>query len=168
MELNDYQKSKVRFHLGYNAGAQIPAGDRARLEEAMALVPDELWLDEIAYHIKRCDNAWRVSAYFPDDVLDPNGTGTVNFSRQEVIAGDVQRTINTSDPLKGDEYYREIYLREVDRLAETLYVANYRRDEVRRYAFDRSGSEFIMAVKGPADTAVGTRIAQAVGSQNWR
>ena len=158
MELNDYQKSKVRFHLGYNAGAQIPAGDRARLEEAMALVPDELWLDEIAYHIKRCDNAWRVSAYFPDDVLDPNGTGTVNFSRQEVIAGDVQRTINTSDPLKGDEYYREIYLREVDRLAETLYVANYRRPEVRRYAFDRSGAEFILAVPGPADTAVGSRI----------
>ena len=165
MELNDYQKSKVRFHLGYNAGAQIPAGDRARLEEAMALVPDELWLDEIAYHIKRCDNAWRVSAYFPDDVLDPNGTGTVNFSRQEVIAGDVQRTINTSDPLKGDEYYREIYLREVDRLAETLYVANYRRPEVRRYAFSRSGSEFIMAIPGPADTSVGSRMTL---NEIWR
>mgnify|MGYP001175219418 FL=1 len=40
MQLNDYQKSKVRFHLGYNAGAQVPAGDRSRLEEAMALVPD--------------------------------------------------------------------------------------------------------------------------------
>ena len=165
MELNDYQKSKVRFHLGYNAGAQIPAGDRARLEEAMALVPDELWLDEIAYHIKRCDNAWRVSAYFPDDVLDPNGTGTVNFSRQEVIAGDVQRTINTSDPLKGDEYYREIYLREVDRLAESLYVANYRRPEVRRYAFERSGAEFIMAIPGPADTSVGSRITL---NEIWR
>tara|TARA_B100001094_G_scaffold214449_1_gene208527 strand:+ start:945 stop:1442 length:498 start_codon:yes stop_codon:yes gene_type:complete len=165
MELNDYQKSKARFHLGYNAGAQIPAGDRARLEEAMALVPDELWLDEIAYHLKRCDNAWRVSAYFPDDVLDPNGTGTVNFSRQEVIAGDVQRTINTSDPLKGDEYYREIYLREVDRLAETLYVANYRRPSVRRYAFERSGAEFIMAIPGPADTSVGSRITL---NEIWR
>ena len=165
MELNDYQKSKARFHLGYNAGAQIPAGDRARLEEAMALVPDELWLDEIAYHLKRCDNAWKVSAYFPDDVLDPNGTGTVNFSRQEVIAGDVQRTINTSDPLKGDEYYREIYLREVDRLAETLYVANYRRPEVRRYAFERSGAEFIMAIPGPADTSVGSRITL---NEIWR
>ena len=43
MELDDYLKSKIRFHLGYNSGAQMPAGDRARLEEAMALVPDELW-----------------------------------------------------------------------------------------------------------------------------
>jgi len=158
MELDEYLKSKVRFHLGYNSGAQIPAGDRARLEEAMALVPDELWYNEIVYHIKRCENAWKVSAYFPDDILDPQGTGTVNFSRQETISGDVQRTINTSDPLKGDEYFREIYLRECDRLAESLYVANYRRPEVRRYAFERAGSEFIMAVPGPADTAVGSRI----------
>ena len=56
----------------------------------------------------------------------------------------------------------------MDRLAETLYVANYRREDVRRYAFERSGVEFIMAVPGPADTAVGTRIAQATGSVNWR
>ena len=43
MQLDDYYKSKVRFHLGYNAGAQLPAGDRARLEEAMAMVPDSEW-----------------------------------------------------------------------------------------------------------------------------
>ena len=158
MQLDENSKSKCRFHLGFNAGAQIPAGDRARLEEAMALVPDELWFNEIIYHIKRCDIAWKTSAYLPDDYLDPNGTGVVNFSRQEIIDGDVQRNINTSDPLKGDEYFREIYLREVDRLAETLYVPNYRRPEVRRYAFERAGSEFIMAVPGPADTAVGSRM----------
>lgn len=165
MELDDYLKSKTRFHLGYNSGAQLPAGDRSRLEEAMSLVPDELWYNEIVYHIKRCDNAWKVSAYLPDDILDPNGSGIVNFSRQEIISGDVQRTISQSDPLKGDEYFREIYLRECDRLAETLYVANYRRPEVRRYAFDRSGAEFILAVPGPADTAVGSRI---VLHNTWR
>jgi hypothetical protein len=44
-------------------------------------------------------------------------------------------------------------------LAETLYVPNYRRPEVRRYAFERAGAEFIMAVPGPADTAVGSRMA---------
>ena len=171
MELDEHLKSKVRYHLGFNSGAQIPAGDRSRLEEAMALVPDELWYNQISYHIKRCDNAWQVSAYFPDDILSGANSvsggseGIVNFSRQEIISGDVQRTISTSDPLKGDEYFREIYLRECDRLAETLYVANYRRPEVRRYAFDRAGSEFIMAVPGPADTAVGSRITLA---NHWR
>ena len=66
---------------------------------------------------------------------------------------------------KGDEYFREIYLREVDRLAETLYVPNYRRPDVRRYLFERAGAEFIMAVPGPADTAVGDRMMFAY---HWR
>ena len=158
MELDDYLKSKTRFHLGFNAGAQIPAGDRSRLEEAMALIPDNYWYEQIVYHIKRCDIAWRASAAIPDDFFDANGTGTLNPSRQERISGDVERTINTIDPLKGDDYFREIYLREIDRLAESLYVPNYRRPEVRRYAFERAGAEFIMAVPGPADTAVGTRM----------
>ena len=159
MELSEYEKSRTRFHLGFNAGAQIPAGDRARLEEAMAMIPDENWYKEVLNHIARCDNAWDRSEYFP-----PAGGGDigVNPSRLEVIAGDVERSISTSDPLKGDAYFREIYLREVDRLAETLYVPNYRRPEVRRYAFERSGAEFIMAVPGPADTAVGSRIFLAL------
>jgi len=158
MQLDENLKSKIRFHLGFNSGAQIPAGDRSRLEEAMALVPDEIWYNEIVYQVQRCENAWKISAYVPDDIFDPNGEANFQFSRQETIRGDVQRTINTSDPLKADDYIREIYLREVDRLAETLYVPNYRRPEVRRYAFERSGSEFIMAVPGPADTAVGSRM----------
>lgn len=160
MELNELQKSKVRFHLGINTGAQIPAGDRARVEEAMALVPDEYWYNEIVNHIRRCDTAWENSEYFPADA-----NGSPNYSRLEQIAGDVQRTISTSDPLKGDDYFREIYLREVDRLAETLYVPNYRRPDVRRYVFERSGSEFILAIPGPADTAVGSRITL---HQHWR
>lgn len=163
MQLDEYNKSKCRFHLGMNAGAQIPAGDRARLEEAMALIPDQYWYDQIIYHLKRCDIAWQASSAIPDDYFDANGSKNLNPSRQEIISGDVERTINTSDPLKGDEYFREIYLREVDRLAESLYVANYRRPEVRRYAFERSGAEFILAVPGPADTAVGTRIMLSNG-----
>lgn len=164
MQLDEHFKSKVRFHLGFNSGSQIPAGDRARLEEAMSLVPDELWLSEIIYHVKRCDIAWKSSAFFPDDYLEPNGTGTFNFSRQEIISGDVSRSIATTDPLKADADFREVYLRECDRLAETLYVPNYRRPEVRRYSFERAGAEFVMAIPGPADTAVGSRVYFSI---NW-
>ena len=160
MQLDELLKTKVRFHLGFNAGAQIPAGDRARLEEAMALVPDEYWYNQIVNHVRRCDTAWENSEYFPRDA-----SGSPNYSRLEQIAGDVQRTMATSDPLKGDEYFREIYLREVDRLAETLYVPNYRRPDTRRYLFERAGGEFIMAVPGPADTAVGSRMWF---HENWR
>ena len=165
MQLDENSKSNVRFHLGFNAGAQIPAGDRSRLEEAMSLIPDEVWYEQVIYHLKRCNNAWKKSAAIPDDIFESDGDGILNPSRQELIAGDVQRTISTSDPLKSDDIFREIYLRECDRLAETLYVPNYRRPEVRRYAFERSGAEFIMAVPGPADTAVGSRI---VLNSMWR
>ena len=152
MQLNDFQKSKVRFHLGYNSGAQIPAGDRSRLEEAMSLVLDNYFYDQIIYQINHCEVAWEQSQFYTSSGA-PKG-----FSRLEEIAGDVQRTIRTTDPLKADADSYELYLRECDRLAETLYVANYKRPEVRAYAFERSGAEFIMAIPGPADTAVGTRI----------
>ena len=166
MQLDDSLKTKIRWHLGYNSGAEMPAGDRARLEEAMARIPDEYWYSEIVYHLTRCDIAWKASAFFPDDYNNKTGgTGNFNFSRLEQIQGDVSRVIATTDPLKADQDFREVYLRECDRLAETLYVPNYRRPEVRRYAFERAGSEFIMAVPGPADTAVGSRIYL---NENWR
>ena len=34
MQLDENLKSKVRFHLGFNAGAQIPAGDRAPIRRS--------------------------------------------------------------------------------------------------------------------------------------
>ena len=161
MELDDFNKSRCRFHLGYNVGANLPAGDLARLEEAMARIPDSYFYTRVIEHLDRCDKVWRVSQVFRvEDQPQP--------SRIERITGDTDRAIFTSDPLKTAKDYREVYLREVDLLAETLYVANYRREDVRRYAFERSGAEFIMALPGPADTAVGTRVLQATGSMNWR
>jgi len=161
LELNDYDKSRCRFHLGYNVGANLPAGDIARLEEAMARVPDSYFYSRILEHMDRCDKAFKLSQVFRvEDQPQP--------SRVERITGDTDRAIFQSEPLKADKDYWEIYCRETDRLAEVLYVANYRRDEVRRYAYDRAGSEFILLVPGPADTAVGTRVSQATGSMNWR
>ncbi len=161
MELNDYDKSRCRFHLGYNTGANLPAGDIARVEEAMARIPDSYFYNRTTEHLDRCDKAYKVSQIFKTE-------SQPQPSRIQRIVGDSNRAIYQSDPMKAAKDYWEVYLREVDQLAETLYVANYRRSDVRRYAFERSGAEFIMAVKGPADTAVGTRISQAVGSMNWR
>lgn len=161
MELSSYDKSRCRFHLGMNVGSMIPAGDLARLEEAMARIPDSYFYGQVLYHLDRCDRTWKLSEIFRDETQPMP-------SRIERITGDTDRAIFQSDPLRADRDYREIYLREVDRLAETLYVPNYRREEVRRYAFSRSGAEFIMAIPGPADTSVGTRVATLTGTINWR
>ena len=161
MELSDYEKSRARWHLGLNTGASLPAGDIARFEEAVARIPDSYWYARVTEHLDRCDKAYRVSQIFRDETQPQP-------SRIERITGDTERAIYQSDPVKADRDYWEIYLREVDRLAETLYVPNYRREEVRRYAFERSGAEFIMAVPGPAATSVGTRLVQYTGFSSWR
>ena len=164
MRLNDYDISRAAFHLGMNEGASVPAGDMARFEEAVNRIPDSHWYDRITNQLDRCDRAWDAS-----EVMKGVGsTGQMAPSRTQRIFGDSNRSIEISDPLNADSQYREVYLRECDRLAETLYVANYRRDEVRRYAFERSGSEFILSVPGPADTSVGTRILEVTGGLGWR
>jgi hypothetical protein len=161
LELSTLDKSRCRFHLGMNSGGGVPAGDLSRLEEAMARIPDSYWYERVIDHLDRCDRAWRIS-----EVLgSPDGPRP---SRIERFTGDTERAIFQSDPLKADRIGRELYLAEVDRLAETLYVANYRRDEVRRYALMREGTEFINALPGPADPAVGTRVLTYLGSLNWR
>ena len=164
MRLNDYDISRASFHLGLNVGSQVAAGDMARFEEAVSRIPDTHWYDRIVNQLDRCDRAW----YASEILKDVQTTGQLAPSRTQNIFGDANRSIAISDPLNADQQYREIYLREVDRLAETLYVANYRREEVRRYAMERSGSEFIMAVPGPADTSPGTRILEFTGGLGWR
>jgi len=164
VKLNEYDISRAAFHLGMNEGAQVPAGDMARFYEAVNRVPNEHWYGRIVNQLDRCDRAWDASEVMKDVATE----GQLAPSRTQRIFGDANRSIEISDPLNADSQYREVYLRECDRLAETLYVANYRREEVRRYAFERSGAEFIMSVPGPADTSVGTRVLERLGSLAWR
>lgn len=163
MRLSDYDISRAAFHLGLNVGSQVPAGDMARFQEAVNRIPDTHWYDRIVNHLDRCDRAW----YASETLKDVQTTGQIAPSRTQNIFGDANRSIAISDPLNADQQYREIYLREVDRLAESLYVANYRREDVRRYAVERSGAEFILSVPGPADTTVATRVAESTGNLAW-
>ena len=152
MKLDTYVQSKVRWHLGYNL-TSVPAGDQARLEEAMNNVQDSFWYDKIVEQIGRCDEAEKRT-----DMTGSVNNDAVPKSRIESILGDVDRTISTSDFKETLKTWTQIYLYETDRLALHLYVPNYRNQEQARYRFNREGAEFIQALPGPADVAVGTRI----------
>ena len=152
MKLDTFTQSKVRWHLGYNL-TSVPAGDISRLEEAMNNVQDSFWFSKIVEQINRCDEAEKRT----------DMTGSVNNdltpkSRIESIAGDVDRTVSTSDFRETLKTWTQIYIYETDRLALHLYVPNYRNPEQARYRFNREGAEFIQALPGPADVAVGTRL----------
>ena len=151
-QLSQFDKSRIRYHLGYYI-VSVPAGDYARLEEAMNSVPDSVFADKIIYQINRCDAAERktqLASYDPG--FTPPST------RIEGIIGDVDRTIRSSTVKEALKVWDEVYLYETNRLAHILYVPNYKDEFQARYRYERSGAEFIMALPGPADTAVGANI----------
>ena len=152
MQLDEFIKSKCKWHLGYNQ-TSIPAGDLARLEEALNNVQDSFWFSKIVEQVGRCDEAEKRTDM--TGILNNNVTPA---GRRENIAGDVDRTISTTDYKDTLKTWTGIYLYETDRLAQHLYVPNYRNPEQARYRFNREGAEFIQALPGPADVAVGTRL----------
>ena len=152
MKLDTYLQSKVRWHLGYNL-TSVPAGDQGRLEEALDNIQDSFWYDKIVEQITRCEEAEKRT-----DMTGSVNNDTTPRNRIETIAGDVDRSVSTSDFKETLKTWTQIYLYETDRLALHLYVPNYRNPEQARYRFNREGAEFIQALPGPADVAVGTRL----------
>jgi hypothetical protein len=113
----------------------------------MNTVPDSFFYDRIVIQIGRCDTAEKKTE-----------VASTPSTRLETIAGDVDRTIRSSNAKEALKVWDEIYLYETNRLAGILYVPNYKDPFQARYRFDRSGAEFIQALPGPADTAVGSRL----------
>ncbi len=153
-KLDDFNFSRVAYHLGYNI-ATVPAGDYARLVEACNSVPSEYYYDKIVQQIERCEEAERLTEL---------ATGRAT-SRQETILGDVSRSINIQDKRETAKIWRENYLYECDRLAHMLYIPNYRDPVAARYRFERSGGEFIQAIPGPPDISRSDRLYFYA---NWR
>jgi|TARA_R110002126_G_scaffold131029_1_gene274693 hypothetical protein len=152
--LDDFNFSRVAYHLGYNI-ATVPAGDYARLMEACNSVPSEFYFDKIVQQVERCEEAERLTEL---------ATGRAT-SRQETILGDVSRSINIQDKRETAKIWRENYLYECDRLAHMLYIPNYRDPVAARYRFERSGGEFIQAIPGPPDVSRADRLYFYA---NWR
>ncbi len=153
MQLSDFDKSRVRYHLGYFTAA-VPAGGYARPSEAMNTIPDSYFYDIITIQIGRCDTAEKKTE-----------VATSPSTRLESIAGDVDRTIRSSNAKEALKVWDEIYLYETNRLAGILYVPNYKDPFQARYRYERSGAEFIQSLPGPADVSVGTRLYLNI---NWR
>lgn len=119
----------------------------------MNSVPDSLFHDKIVFQIDRCDAAEKKTQLAS---LDPDFTPP--STRVEGILGDVDRTIRSSNVRDALRLWQDVYIYETNRLAQILYVPNYKDEMQARYRYERSGAEFIQALPGPADTAVGANV----------
>jgi len=144
--LEPIDQDRCYFHLGYGSGAGIPAGDLARLNEAMNDVKSNYIIIQVQVILDECDRIFSIAFSGKRD----------SSATRELIAGDINRSVTrTLDPTAARKSAWNDYLQITDVLAQQLWVANYWQPENLRYRFERSGGDFIKAVPGPADTAVG-------------
>lgn len=142
-------RSRIIHHLGYGARVGIGAGDLERLEEAMRGLDSNYQVNIIVAILDSCDEWFRIWLLPPDQMIS-------SIQSRELIQGDINRAvIRTGNPDEARKSVWDNYIARTDEIAQQLWVANYRQPENLRYRFERSGGDFINALPGPADTAVG-------------
>lgn len=142
-------RDRCYHHLGYHSGAGIPLGDLARLEEALNDIKSDYHFQKLLEQLDRCDRAEKSS--------ELGGEQGLRYQNREIYGGDINRSI-LRESSKDHGIWWEAYLRESDKLAHMLWVANYQRESSLRYRFERSGGAFINSIPGPADTVAVSRI----------
>jgi hypothetical protein len=141
-------QSRCRFHLGFGNYDGIPAGDVARLEQAMNSIKDNYQLRQVVIILDMCDNVFAN--------IDPTSTDSI-YTKQ-ITTGDINRANIVSTPVETYKAWRTAYLQTTDLLAQELWVPNYRQEGQMRYRFERNAGEYIMSIPGVADTSIGTKI----------
>jgi hypothetical protein len=144
--LSPTNKSRARFHLGYNA--VIPAGDAARLENAMTQILDSYWESEIINQLSRCDAALKQTQ------IDKQDSG---IQYKELMTGDINRSVvrYQSERLRVRQAQ---YIFETDLLSQYLGVPNYNNPTTYELRVYMEPGSYVNRVPGPADTSVGTKI----------
>jgi hypothetical protein len=157
MQLSKPDQDRVREHLGYTAPKSIPSSLEMFLVQAMENIRSSYaykGLGGITYWLKRCDKALIAS--------DP--TDSRCFSQRQLILGDTNRSTTTIAVIDIDRWY-EYYLKETDRLAFKLNIANLQRPNQAQMLWTRLGSDYVQGIKGNPDTCISDRIYL---SKNYR
>ena len=111
MQLSEYDKSRVRAHLGYFSPFAIPVQYSSHLENAVNDVRDELHYEQmIRPQLDLLDALW----------LAKDPTNPESFTLLEQYAGDINRAKLTRDPDDIQKTWMRIYIREGNNLATML------------------------------------------------
>ena len=117
MDLSPLTKSQVRYYLGYSPA--VPAFEKARLETAMATVPDDFTVARIVELVDRVAIAFNNTA--------PGEVALLPTDKEEIVSG--TSTAVTEISRRDSEATRQrIFEREAQLLANALGVVNFRDD----------------------------------------
>lgn len=140
MELSATDQAKCKFHLGYNFNT--PAIDLARLYRAMKEVPDIWTLGRLSGLIQRCEDAYSNSVYNADTLYNTSLRTTTSESSSSTLS---------QDALTSNEKIRHYY-NEIEFLATSLGVRNYRNPEQAINAYLMDGGTYIKSIPGADGT----------------
>lgn len=121
----------------------IPEQDLRVIERSFTMIRDRTIFNYILKMLDRCDKAWNLT-----DISGEPGTSKL------IYVGDINRSRVDFDLNTAIQSFNNNYLDEVDRLAQILYVPNYRRPEVAKIRKDFHAGIYVQPVPGPADTCV--------------
>lgn len=148
--LNQYDKERVFFHLGYASRVAIDAADVARVEQAC----NEIWSDyqksQLVKLLDICDMTYEQKFLVLNNWYDA----------REIFQGDVNRSSRRSEPQKQARIWESEYLKVTDQLAKELRVTNYNRPDSWVWTHERNASAYIKAIPGPPDTSVASRTVE--------
>jgi hypothetical protein len=138
VSLSESDKARGRFHL-LGTGAGVPAGDAARVEEALSEIPNTTAQGYVIELLDTCDSRWL-------DVMDGSAAIAVQL---EEYAGDLNRTISRSQRNQQtiDLLYRAYY-RSCEHLARILWCPIYTTPDSDVMRFARHGGEYVNSLPG--------------------
>lgn len=146
-ELSPHDQDRARFHLGYSCWFNIPAQDVAQFLEAVTTIPNDWTKVMVTKQLDRCDEAFDKSEMTEEPAV-----------YKAIYAGDINRSEARFDIAQAGRRWWQNYLHETQILAMILHVPNYWMEENWRYRVERNGAEFIEAIPGVADTAIGANM----------
>lgn len=145
MRLDNHNRDRCTFHLGFGNRGGIPAADVAVLEQAMDSIQSNYQYNRMIEILDSCDELWN------------KWRNSETAQSTELISGDINRSVIRSiDPTKIRKLAWENYLQVVRELARNLSCANYRDDAYDRYRYERGAGDYLNLIPGVADTAIGS------------
>lgn len=148
--LNNLDKERVFFHLGYGSRVAIDVADVSRVEMACNEIYSDFQKSMIEDLLDKADLTYEQRFMVTNNWFDA----------REIYEGDINRASRRQEPQKQQRIWQEEYLRVTNEIAKVLRVTNYNAPDSWAYTHYRNEGTYINAIPGPADTSVSSRIVE--------